>query len=97
MRDCNICRKLRNSLGPVRTCLRDVASADDVVIAEFRTNFEKFYPVKTLKDKLGFERRECPKCGNMYWRKSKEREVCACACVFICGRLLLRADLIVVN
>lgn len=60
------------------------------MVAEFRTNFEKFYPVKTLKDKLGFERRECPKCGNMYWRKSKDREVCVllCVCGAVCSVLI---------
>lgn len=42
---------------------------------EFRANPDKFYPTETLRG-LGFERNECPKCHNFYWRASEERDTC---------------------
>ncbi len=42
---------------------------------EFRENPDKFYPTETLR-RLGFERNECPKCNNFYWRASEERDTC---------------------
>lgn len=42
---------------------------------EFAANPDKFYPTKTLK-KLGFERNQCPKCQNYYWRSDPSRDTC---------------------
>ena len=42
---------------------------------EFRANPDKFYPTETLR-RLGFERNECPKCNNFYWRTTEERDTC---------------------
>jgi alanyl-tRNA synthetase len=41
---------------------------------EFNENFEKFYPVKTLKQ-MGFSRYICSKCGRGFWSTNK-RDVC---------------------
>lgn len=43
-------------------------------IVEFRKDYEKYYPVKTLK-KLGLERKICKKCKKPFWG-SKNREIC---------------------
>jgi alanyl-tRNA synthetase len=42
---------------------------------EFAKNPDKFYPTTTLK-KLGFERQNCPKCKNNYWRHTPDRKTC---------------------
>lgn len=41
---------------------------------EFAKNYEKYYPVKTLRS-LGYERRVCKKCGRGFWSQA-EREYC---------------------
>jgi alanyl-tRNA synthetase len=41
---------------------------------EFAKNYEKYYPVKTLRS-LGYERHVCEKCGRGFWSQ-KPRNVC---------------------
>lgn len=42
---------------------------------EFRANPEKFYPVETLM-RLGFERTNCPKCKDFFWRCDSTKTMC---------------------
>lgn len=41
---------------------------------EFAKNYEKYYPVKTLRS-LGYERHVCKKCGRGFWSQA-ERDFC---------------------
>jgi len=41
---------------------------------EFARNYEKYYPVKTLRS-LGYERRVCKKCGRGFWSQTA-RDFC---------------------
>ena len=44
-------------------------------IVEFRRDFEKYYPVKTMQ-KLGLVRKTCVKCGKPFWTADVKREIC---------------------
>lgn len=43
---------------------------------EFEANPDKYYPTATLRDQLGFERKQCVKSGKFFWTKDPKRTDC---------------------
>ena len=50
-------------------------NAKEKLKRDFGKNPDKYYRVK-LFDKMGFERRKCPKCGSYFWTMDPERTHC---------------------